>query len=75
MNGRRVRVEPSSGKSRWGRGGPPTRRGGGRYRDGYRRNNRRSRYVSAVKLREVRLLIAPHVIGIPWNHLQNGHQA
>ena len=37
MNGRRVRVEPSSGRTRWGPGGPPTRRGGGRYRDTYRR--------------------------------------
>ncbi|XP_048730183.1 serine/arginine-rich splicing factor 3 isoform X1 [Ostrea edulis] len=29
INGRRVRVEMSSGKSRWGSRGPPTRRGGG----------------------------------------------
>ncbi|KAK3103733.1 hypothetical protein FSP39_021449 [Pinctada imbricata] len=45
INGRRVRVEMSSGKSRWGRGGPPTRRGGGRYRDDYR-GRQRSRSVS-----------------------------
>ncbi|XP_061182962.1 RNA-binding protein 1-like isoform X2 [Saccostrea echinata] len=42
INGRRVRVEMSSGKSRWGSRGPPTRRGGGGGRS-YRDERRRSR--------------------------------
>ena len=41
INGRRVRVEMSSGKSRWGSRGPPTRRGGGGR--GNREERRRSR--------------------------------
>lgn len=45
INGRRVRVEPSNGKSRWGRGGPPRRGGrggggGGGGRRGYRGRSR-----------------------------------
>ncbi|KAK3593953.1 hypothetical protein CHS0354_040687 [Potamilus streckersoni] len=48
INGRRVRVEMSSGKSRWGSRGPPTaRRGGGSY-DRRRRSSRIS--LSAVNL-------------------------
>ncbi|XP_061180851.1 serine/arginine-rich splicing factor 3-like isoform X1 [Saccostrea cucullata] len=45
INGRRVRVEMSSGKSRWGSRGPPTRRGGGGGRS-YRDERRRSRSFS-----------------------------
>ncbi|XP_011423091.1 RNA-binding protein 1-like [Crassostrea angulata] len=44
VNGRRVRVEMSSGKSRWGSRGPPTRRGGGGR--GSRDDRRRSRSPS-----------------------------
>ncbi|XP_045176723.2 probable splicing factor, arginine/serine-rich 6 isoform X2 [Mercenaria mercenaria] len=47
INGRRVRVEPSNGKTRWGRGGPPRRGGrggggggGGGGRRGYRGRSR-----------------------------------
>ncbi|KAK6191782.1 hypothetical protein SNE40_003378 [Patella caerulea] len=47
INGRRVRVEMSSGKSRWGSRGPPVRRGGGSSYDDYRPPRRgRSRSFS-----------------------------
>ncbi|XP_052066486.1 RNA-binding protein 1-like isoform X2 [Mytilus californianus] len=39
VNGRRVRVEMSSGKSRWGKDGPPKRGGG--YRDDWRQGGGR----------------------------------
>ncbi|XP_055998307.1 RNA-binding protein 1 isoform X2 [Ostrea edulis] len=46
INGRRVRVEMSSGKSRWGSRGPPTRRGGGgRSNRDERRRSRLSLYA------------------------------
>ncbi|XP_064602701.1 RNA-binding protein 1-like isoform X2 [Liolophura sinensis] len=44
INGRRVKVEMSSGKSRWGSRGPPVRRGYGGYSGGgYGGSRRRSR--------------------------------
>ncbi|KAL3841901.1 hypothetical protein ACJMK2_019992 [Sinanodonta woodiana] len=54
INGRRVRVEMSSGKSRWGSRGPPTaRRGGGSY-DRRRRSSRSPRRRSPSPRRHSR---------------------
>ncbi|XP_046573772.1 serine/arginine-rich splicing factor 3-like isoform X2 [Haliotis rubra] len=46
LNGRRVRVEMSSGKSRWGSRGPPVRRQGSSSHDDYRQRRGRSRSFS-----------------------------
>ncbi|XP_041366216.1 serine/arginine-rich splicing factor 3-like [Gigantopelta aegis] len=46
VNGRRVRVEMSSGKSRWGSRGPPPTRVGGRYDDDKKVRRGRSRSFS-----------------------------